>query len=338
MYIQSKLKESGTVVFNLHLEKAGKVLENEALLHEISIIEKGGDYVDIESLQLFTSGLGIIKTSFHVRRRITDMIKITGEHVQFLFFFHGKPHIVNDLLETQIILDEGFVHRSYQKNVQLTVEMCPDNEIKYIAILMSKDYFMNLLKGEPWSIKDSFFAEVAADRLVEIGSEGILMNFRVREILKDITKSDCKDEDRKYYIELKLKELIFELYTKQSRVPSGFGSLDRELYKKVNKARAILTRDFMAPPTIKQLAKMIALNELKLKQSFKLAYGVTIRSYIIVLRMKEAHSLLQEESALVNEVSVKVGYRSVPHFISTFKSYFGFTPKQLTKIAPKTTF
>lgn len=329
MYIQSKLKENKRLVFNLNLGETGKAHENGASLCESKVINKEGDYADIESLQLFTLGLGIIKTCFRVHNPITDIIKVTGEHVQFLFFFQGKSRIISNSVQSSIVLDEGFMRMSYQKDIQFSIEMLADTEARYLAIIMSKSYFIQLLKNETWSEKDSFFAKVATNCLVDLESEGLLITFQIRRILQDITRNAHQGENKKHYVELKLKELLFELYAQQIRIPLGHIVHEQELYKKINEAKSILTNNFVSPPTVRQLARMVALNELKLKQGFKAVCGSTIHVYIVDLRMKEAYNLLNDENALVNEVSVKIGYRSVSHFISTFKNYYGFTPKQL---------
>ena len=72
---------------------------------------------------------------------------------------------------------------------------------------------------------------------------------------------------------------------------------------------------------------MFSLNELKLKQQFKIAYGITIYAFVIQLRMEQAQNMLHENYS-VSEMSYALGYRSVSHFISTYKQYFGNTPKQ----------
>ncbi len=55
-------------------------------------------------------------------------------------------------------------------------------------------------------------------------------------------------------------------------------------------------------------------------------YGKTIRSFIIELRMEKAKSLLGNHT--VSEMAGILGYKSVPHFINTFKKCYGYTPKQ----------
>ena len=96
--------------------------------------------------------------------------------------------------------------------------------------------------------------------------------------------------------------------------------------EKLKKARAFLMANYKNPPTIKALSRIILLNEVELKKGFKEVYGKTIRAYIIELRMNSASQLIKDHS--VNEAAGILGYKSVPHFIKSFKKYYGVTPKQ----------
>lgn len=335
MYIQSKLTETGFIVCSLNLNEVGQVQGNTLSLHENKVIDKGGSHADTESLQLFTTGLGIIMTCFQVHKPITDIVTISGEHVQFSFLFQGKLRVIGNRVEPPLALGEGAIWTSYEKDLRFSVEMCAENEVRHLAIILSKRYFMDLLKNEPWSSNDTFFDKVAKDQFVNLRAEGLLITFHIRRILQDITQNVHQGRNKKHYIELKIRELLFELHAQRSKkLPLNLATQEPVVYEKINEAQAVLTNNFVSPPTVRQLARMVALNELKLKQGFKSVCGSTIHGYIIDLRMKEAFKLLKEEHAVVNEVSAKIGYRSVSHFIYTFKSYYGFTPKQLIKNTP----
>lgn len=66
---------------------------------------------------------------------------------------------------------------------------------------------------------------------------------------------------------------------------------------------------------------------MKLKQGFKQRYNTSIYTYVIKLKMEKAETMLAENHT-VKEMAEILGYKSVSHFISTFKKTFGYTPKQ----------
>ncbi len=100
------------------------------------------------------------------------------------------------------------------------------------------------------------------------------------------------------------------------------------------RAKDILLRSFINPPTIVTLAHLCATNESKLKKVFKKVYHTTIYSYIQKLRLEEANILLKEQTLTIGEISKKVGYKHQGHFSKVFFKSYGVYPKDLLKSNP----
>src|SRR5690606_15447732 len=109
--------------------------------------------------------------------------------------------------------------------------------------------------------------------------------------------------------------------TRASLLPSDIG--------KLKEAKRILDEQFTNPPLIAALARMVTLNEYKLKVGFKSHYNQTIYQYVIHKKMKFALSLLKEGCLTVSEVAYKIGYRDVAHFSNAFLKYYGHRPTAL---------
>lgn len=101
---------------------------------------------------------------------------------------------------------------------------------------------------------------------------------------------------------------------------------DRE---KITKARDILLNHLDAPVTIKELARMVAMNECYLKKGFKAMFGTTIYDYFQKERMERARFLLDEKGLPVSEVAVMMGYSCISHFSTAFKKHTGLKPCEL---------
>jgi AraC-like DNA-binding protein len=106
-------------------------------------------------------------------------------------------------------------------------------------------------------------------------------------------------------------------------------SIDKEDLEIANKAKDYLLKDFKNPPTIKELARLCATNESKLKSLFKAVHSSTIYGYIKHLRLQKANMLLIEENMSIKEVATEVGYRHQGHFSKLFFNTFGVYPKDL---------
>ena len=108
-------------------------------------------------------------------------------------------------------------------------------------------------------------------------------------------------------------------------------SIDSEELDIALRAKNQLLNSFVDPPTIKQLARLCATNEFKLKKVFKKVYKSTIYAYIQNLRLKEANLLLKEELMSIGEIAKRVGYKHQGHFSKLFFKSFGVYPKDLQK-------
>lgn len=96
---------------------------------------------------------------------------------------------------------------------------------------------------------------------------------------------------------------------------------------RIYEARDYLAQHFIAPPTIPQLARMVGINQTKLKAGFKKVLGMTIYQYVLERRMKVASELLLERDHNVTEIAYRVGYEYPTNFTYAFKKRFGCLPR-----------
>jgi AraC family transcriptional activator of pyochelin receptor len=99
--------------------------------------------------------------------------------------------------------------------------------------------------------------------------------------------------------------------------------------ERLHEARRILLQNLVEPPTIRQLARHIGLNEFKLKKGFHELFGCTVYNCLRNQRMHTARSLLLDSDMTVSSAAADVGYINVSHFIRAFKKQFGVTPGSL---------
>lgn len=96
----------------------------------------------------------------------------------------------------------------------------------------------------------------------------------------------------------------------------------------IQKAHEILSQNITNPPTIEALSGMVLLNTQKLKAGFSYYYHMTIREYIISLRMSAAAILLSTTDMHIHQIGNEVGYSYPSNFIKMFKQHYGKTPLQ----------
>lgn len=89
-------------------------------------------------------------------------------------------------------------------------------------------------------------------------------------------------------------------------------------------ARDRLLQDLSAPPTIAELAREVGVNQLKLKQGFKAAFGTSVYALFQRHRMDRARQLLRDHS--VTETALILGYSNLSHFGTAYRKQFGILP------------
>lgn len=107
----------------------------------------------------------------------------------------------------------------------------------------------------------------------------------------------------------------------------------RLTYEDIKKIRE--ARDFLINNLDKELlpmnefAREIGTNTFKLKYGFKELYGTSVFRFLRNERLRKAKMLVQYGDRPFKAIAQLCGYKSVPSFSSTFKSEFGYTPKEL---------
>ena len=122
-------------------------------------------------------------------------------------------------------------------------------------------------------------------------------------------------------------EMVCQIVTDLSAGGSALrgGSLLSRDRRHVHEARDYLSQHYASPPTIPQLARMIGMNQTKLKAAFKQLLNVTLYEYVRQRRMEVAAQMLVEA-----ELS---GPRSPPRGLQArtshaFKRYHGRLPRE----------
>ena len=82
--------------------------------------------------------------------------------------------------------------------------------------------------------------------------------------------------------------------------------------------------------SVEALAQSLGVNRIYLTRIFKEDYGVSIKKYLISVRMNYAKRFL-EDGHSVAAVAEMVGYSDAFGFSRMFKSYFGISPSDVKK-------
>jgi AraC-like DNA-binding protein len=134
---------------------------------------------------------------------------------------------------------------------------------------------------------------------------------------------------RTVYLEALAMQLLCHTVTELSgcEVHAHTSIPPRDL-KRIHEARDHLAQHYASPPTIPQLARVVGMNQTKLKAGFKQTFQQTIYAYILQRRMEATAQLLAEREFSVAEIAYRVGYEYPANFSCAFKRYYGCSPRQ----------
>ncbi len=103
---------------------------------------------------------------------------------------------------------------------------------------------------------------------------------------------------------------------------------DEDQVRKIKAAKDALLKDPNHPPSLKELARQVGVNEYRLKTGFKEIYGNTVFGYLLDYKLENSRAMLDSGKYQVNEVAFSLGYSNPSHYITAFKKKFGVTPKK----------
>ena len=154
-------------------------------------------------------------------------------------------------------------------------------------------------------------------------------------MLQGIIDCPYTDDLRRTYLQSKTAVLLLlsleQLVSHPAKQPSSDIALRKYDLEKLYEAREFLLHNIENPPTLKQLAHKVGLNEFKLKKGYKQVFGTTIFGDFNKVRMEEAKHYLLETDKSISDISLLAGYDDPPNFIRAFKHYFGTSPNRYRK-------
>lgn len=155
---------------------------------------------------------------------------------------------------------------------------------------------------------------------------GLPMTAEMHLAASQVFTAIFKGSARQLYLEAKALELLALQIDHMTRESSSQKSLPNNDWERIRTAGELLIQNMQAPPTIAALARMVGINEFKLKRDFKQVFGTTIFQFLQLHRMAHAKDMIVNKGTTVSQAADFVGYVNIGHFIACYKKVFGTTP------------
>ena len=156
----------------------------------------------------------------------------------------------------------------------------------------------------------------------------------IKLILNDIINCRYRDDIKRIYLEGKVLELTavymdeFIYENEERNISAKFSVSD---IASLHQAKEILDENIVSPPTLGMLARLVCLNEYKLKTGFKELFGMPVHAYVIDKRLEAARFLMEEKKLRVTETALLIGYNDASHFAEKFRKKYGVNPSEYVK-------
>ncbi len=132
---------------------------------------------------------------------------------------------------------------------------------------------------------------------------------------------------------LYLESKVWELMTLVLHEVSGGGhdpvaaqSLKCDDIERIRHAGHILQTRLDQPPSLMELARLIGINDHKLKLGFRQVFDTTVFGYLHELRLERSRQLLAAGELNVTQAARAVGFVNRSYFASAFRRRFGVNP------------
>nr|WP_322623588.1 AraC family transcriptional regulator [uncultured Flavobacterium sp.] len=324
MYIRSRLKEENVTLYEVEVQDEPNY-DSEVQCTEIKYIKQ--DEITVEGRIYSTDGFIMIETHFNAAVESTDMLTKRGEFIQISLLLTGSVATFKKKFNKVRDLPPGIFQLVYRGNMDVEMKL-PGNgkPMRYIRLFLSKKFYLSLISDEKWVQSSPFFKCVVEGKYVHFGKNLIPVSHTALQSIGDILDNNYEGVVKKYFTLHRLKDIFLQLFI-YNVTGKNMPAIQDDMEAKLESAKAYLVTHCTNPPTIKQLSRIVSLNEFKLKTGFKDKFGSTIHDYITKIRMQRAKKMIIDNQP-VNDVSSQLGYKSVSHFITSFKKFYGVTPKQ----------
>lgn len=192
------------------------------------------------------------------------------------------------------------------------------------------------------TIPPQCLSETALNILMEC-SKKLVLSFSADELIeiKNVINSifsyfsmDLKQQDSTYIKQTLIDYLIFLLYRNIANNSASPSEIMREAPPLVLRLLAYLEKNYMNDLSIKHLSQIFYVSPVTLHRQFKQYTNLSIKEYLIQLRLNKAKELLRfdkKHKLSMDEVAASCGFSSANYFSLMFKKSIGTAPTTYRK-------
>ncbi|WP_187170592.1 helix-turn-helix transcriptional regulator [Salidesulfovibrio onnuriiensis] len=248
--------------------------------------------------------------------------------LRFSFILEGNG-ISRARGQEDFVRNKGIIEVRYFPGTGGIVELAPNQGHKWLDIVLQPS-FLDIALPEETALLPHAVQSVVNRETDTLPCDSRRMTPEQFVAASQLAHCPYTHAARTLYLKSKTLELLSHVLAEYAPAPCRTRLSTYEI-ECLNKARDLLVADLEAPPSLKELALSVGLNETKLKTGFKAQFGQTVYGYFRAYRVDLARKRLLESTDSVSEVASSVGYTNISHFSAAFKERHGVTPSRYRK-------
>ena len=111
-----------------------------------------------------------------------------------------------------------------------------------------------------------------------------------------------------------------------SRVPLQRKSAKHSVYYRLTEAKDYIDAHCLQPINLEEIAAVACLSHYHFLRLFKSVFETTPYQYVIGKRLQKAAQMLEETDEMIGDISMIVGFETLPAFSDSFRREYGVSP------------
>jgi len=267
----------------------------------------------------------------HAVSKFTDYVSVPASNhnndvIRLHFGLKGNYSFSYQQLDRSFHLLGGHHNMMYSKDFDIEIQN-RTLEIETFGVQFPKEMFINFTQNANDILK-RFSDSIVNGRSVLLSECWGAIDNPIQQVIQQIIHCRYAGDLKKLFLLSKSIELLV-LSAEASNAAEN--RKDIFIKKGTDKEKIIAVRDIInerlsSPPNLSEIAKMVGLNEYKLKKGFKETFGNTVFGYLAEQRLHLAQQYLRDTEKTAAEIAFELGYATPQHFNNAFKGKFGITP------------
>lgn len=290
-------------------------------------LEKGTMDYTVWEFDNIRMGHGVMKFQEFVSRPASSKTDVVRLH----FGLKGNYSFSYQQLNKTYHLIGGHHNIMYSKEFDMVVEN-RTLELETFGVQFPRDLFIRFTQNGDDQLK-RFSDEIMKGNSVMLSGEWGAVDTSIHQVIQQIIHCSYADHLKKLFLLSKSIEL---LVLSAEACKQAADKKEVFIKNKTDKEKLIAVRDLInqrlhCPPNLSEIARIVGLNEYKLKRGFKETFSNTVFGYLTEQRLQLAYQYLRDTDKTAAGISYELGYASPQHFNNAFKKKFGITPYAVRK-------